>query len=120
MKENKDTPLMLNCNEISVNPKDYWDEIIQIAFIEDAYKNIIISRLAYEDEIYIEHNDQANCLYSYYQNVYFLLEENYLTINVKNPTRAYNMPSELKIVFNNAVENLHEILSELKASTLEI
>ena len=113
-----DIQLVLNCNKILVNPKNVWNELIHIGFIEDNFKHVTISRLVYDDEIYIEHNDQINYLYSHYQDVNFIIKDNFLIIDTIKQTSVCNMPNKIKIVLNQTVENLEEVLSALKAPTL--
>jgi len=53
-------PIEIVCNKILVNPKEIWVELIDVAFIEDDLNFVTISRLSYEDDVHIEHNDQVN------------------------------------------------------------
>ena len=99
LTDNKSEILIFECNRLEINPKEYWIEIIEVSFIKgDNY--ISISRLSYEDEIYIEYNDQINCLYSNYKDVKFELKENILSIQVLNNNKRYNMPCKIRIVLN--------------------
>lgn len=83
LTDSKSEILIFECNRLEINPKEYWIEIIEVSFIKgDNY--ISISRLSYEDETYIEYNDQINCLYSNYKDVKFELKENILSIQVLN------------------------------------
>jgi len=112
--EKRRVPLIIKCNRILINPKEYWGEIIQLAFIENELENISITRLPYEDEIYIEHNDQINCAYSFYKDVYFTLEDGSLLVEFK-PKIKWNMSDKIKIILSQTVDNMEEILSALKA-----
>ena len=58
LTDNKSEILIFECNRLEINPKEYWIEIIEVSFIKgDNY--ISISRLSYEDEIYIEYSKFA-------------------------------------------------------------
>ena len=110
-------PLIFECNEIYVNDKDYWDEIIQLTFVKNENENISFTRLSYEEDIYIEHNDQINFIYAFYKNVNFNLGERKLSVNVI-PGKKMNMPNAIEIVFSQTIDNLEEILRCLKAPTI--
>ena len=43
----------LKSNFYDINPNEYWDEIIQLTFIENDFEYISITRIPYEDDIYI-------------------------------------------------------------------
>ena len=120
MKTITDEPLVMNCNKILVNPKDIWVELINIGFIENDDQFIAISRLAYEDEIYIEHNDQINCLTAHHDDVCFTLEDKCLVIEVTRPIAISNMPTTIRLTLNTTVGDLAEVLDALKAKTIEI
>ena len=106
-------PLIFKCNEIHVTDRDYWDEIIQLTFLSVEGENISFTRLSYDDEIYIEYNDQTNYLYSFYENVDFILRETTLNVNVK-PKKQKNMSNVIEIVFNSKNDDLEKILYALK------
>ena len=117
---NGDAPLVLNCNKIEIISKEMWVELINMGFIEDDFNYIDIARLAYEDEIDIEHNDQVNSLSAHYQDVCFTFNGNCLIIDVAKSIHSYNMPSKITIVFNQDFDNVQEVLDALKAPAMEI
>ena len=115
-----DVPLVLNCNKIEIIAKEMWIELINIGFIEDDFNYMDIARLAYEDDIYIEHNDQINCLWAHYQDICFTLYGNCLTIDVTKSKDTYNIPTKITVVFQQDFSNVQEVLDALKAPTMEI
>lgn len=119
LTDSKSEILIFECNRLEINPKEYWIEIIEVSFIKgDNY--ISISRLSYEDETYIEYNDQINCLYSNYKDVKFELKENILSIQVLNSNKRYNMPCKIRIVLNTNYNSLNETFEILQAPTKDL
>ncbi|WP_417009328.1 hypothetical protein [Bacteroides congonensis] len=106
--------LIFECDILDINSKEYWIEIIQVAFVKgDNY--ISISRLSYEDEIYMEYNDQINYLYSNCKDVKFKLKENILSIQISNSKKRFNMPCEIQIILNTDCSNLNEVFEMLQS-----
>ena len=114
MEKNDGTPLIFCGDEIYVTNRDCWDEIVSLTFLNNDGDNISYTRLAYEDEIYIEHNDQINYIYSFYEDVEFVLTESLLSVSVK-PKKICNMPTKMEISLNPKFKNLQEIIDALKA-----
>ena len=50
--------LFFTSEEINLNPRASWGELLQIAFINKE-QYFSISRLAYEEELYFEYNEQT-------------------------------------------------------------
>ena len=73
----------LKSNFYDINPNEYWDEIIQLTFIKNDFEYISITRIPYEDEIYIEHSDQINFLTCHYTDFNYILNGNILDIKIK-------------------------------------
>ena len=51
--------LLFTCEEIDLNPRASWGEFLQIAFVNKE-QYFSISRLAYEEELYFEYNEQTH------------------------------------------------------------
>ena len=51
--------LFFTCEEIDLNPRASWAELLQIAFVNKE-QYFSISRLAYEEELYFEYNEQTH------------------------------------------------------------
>ena len=51
--------LFFTSEEIDLNPRAYWGELLQIAFVNKK-QYFSISRLAYEEELYFEYNEQTH------------------------------------------------------------
>lgn len=119
LTNHKSDTLDFECDTLNINSKDYWIEIIQVAFVKgDNY--ISISRLSYEDEIYIEYNDQINCLYANYKDVKFELKESILSIQILNSSKMYNMPCKIRIILNTDCSNFNEAVEILQAPTKDL
>jgi hypothetical protein len=97
-------PLKFECNKIDVNPKEYWEEVIQLTFLNDKSEYFSLTRLPDEDEVYFEYNDQINFLYSKIKDIIFKLEENIVTIEVPNPIKG-NLPNTFIINIIDSLPN---------------
>jgi hypothetical protein len=114
--ENSSLPLKFECNKgIDINPEGDWDEIIQLTFLNDQSEYLSLTRLSYEDEVYVEYNDQINFLYSGVNDITFTLEETLLTIAIQNPTKG-NLPNLFIINAVQQPDNLIVILNLLVSS----
>lgn len=51
--------LFFTCEEIDLNPRASWAELLQITFVNKE-QYFSISRLAYEEELYFEYNEQTH------------------------------------------------------------
>ena len=51
--------LFFTSEEINLNPRPYWGELLQITFVNKE-QYFSISRLAYEEELYFEYNEQTH------------------------------------------------------------
>ena len=51
--------LLFISEEIDLNPRASWGEFLQIAFVNKE-QYFSISRLAYEEELYFEYNEQTH------------------------------------------------------------
>jgi hypothetical protein len=113
MESSRSLPLKFECNKnIDINPKEYWEEIIQLTFINNKFEYLSLTRLPYEDEVYFEYNDQINFLYSNVKDIAFSLEETVLTIEVHNPIKG-NLPKTFIVNTFKQFDNLREILNLL-------
>ena len=108
MESCRSEPLKFDCNKkIDINPKEYWEEIMQLTFLNDKSEYLWLS---YEEEVYIEYNDQIYFLYSNVNNIRFRLDNSILTIEVDNPTRG-NLPNTFTINIVQPFDNLEYILN---------
>lgn len=113
MESSRSASLKFECNkEININPKEYWEEIIQLTFLNDKSEYLSLTRLNYEDEVYFEYNDQINFLYSNIKNVKFKLDGSILIINVDKPIKG-NLPGAFIINIVQQFDNLEYILNLL-------
>ena len=72
MESCRSEPLKFDCNKkIDINLKEYWEEIMQLTFLNDKSEYLSLARLSYEEEVYIEYNDQIYFLYSNVNNIGF-------------------------------------------------
>lgn len=111
MESCRSEPLKFDCNKkIDINPKEYWEEIMQLTFLNDKSEYLSLTRLSYEEEVYIEYNDQIYFLYSNVNNISFRLDNSILTIEVDNPTRG-NLPNAFTINIVQPFDNLEYILN---------
>lgn len=111
MESCRSEPLKFDCNKkIDINPKEYWEEIMQLTFLNDKSEYLSLTRLSYEEEVYIEYNDQIYFLYSNVNNIRFRLDNSILTIEVDNPTRG-NLPDTFTINIFQPFDNLEYILN---------
>ena len=51
--------LFFTCEEIDLNPRASWAELLQITFVNKE-QYFSISKLAYEEELYFEYNEQTH------------------------------------------------------------
>ena len=110
MESCRSEPLKFVCNKkIDINPKEYWEEIMQLTFLNNKCGYLSLTRLSYDEEIYFEYNDQIYFLYSNVNNIGFRLEDSVLTIEVDNPTNG-NLPNTFII---SITQNLFEDISFL-------
>jgi hypothetical protein len=113
LESSRSLSLKFECSKgIDINPKEYWEEIIQLTFIGDKFEYLSLTRLPYENEIYIEYSDQINFLYSNVKDVAFSLEATVLTIEVHNPIKG-NLPNTFIINTFRQFDNLREALNLL-------
>ena len=69
--------LFFTSEEINLNPHTSWAELLQITFVNKE-QYFSISRLAYEEELYFEYNEQTHYIYALCQDVVFKLKANAL------------------------------------------
>ena len=111
MESCRSEPLKFVCNKkIDINPKEYWEEIMQLTFLNNKCGYLSLTRLSYDEEIYFEYNDQIYFLYSNVNNIGFRLDNSILTIEVDNPTRG-NLPNTFTINIVQPFDNLEYILN---------
>ena len=105
--------LFFTCEEIDLNPRASWAELLQIAFInKDQYFSI--SRLAYEEELYFEYNEQTHYIYALCQDVVFELKANILHIHITKKLKGNCLFSTITIQLPSFSVDLEEVLQELK------
>ena len=53
MESCRSEPLKFVCNKkIDINPKEYWEEIMQLTFLNNKCGYLSLTRLSYDEEIY--------------------------------------------------------------------
>ncbi len=105
--------LFFTCEEIDLNPRASWAEFLQIAFInKDQYFSI--SKLAYEEELYFEYNEQTHYIYALCQDVVFELKANVLYIHITKKLKGNCPFSTITIQLPSFSVDLEEVLQQLK------
>ena len=104
--------LFFTCEKIDLNPRTSWAELLQIAFINKE-QYFSISKLAYEEELYFEYNEQTHYIYALCQDVEFNLKANVLHIHITKPLKS-NCPFSITIQLPSFSVDLEEVLRELK------
>ena len=105
--------LFFTSEEINLNPRASWGELLQIAFINKE-QYFSISKLAYEEELYFEYNEQTHYIYALCQDVEFNLKANTLHIYITK-TLKNNCPfNTITIQLPSTPINLEEVLQLLK------
>ena len=105
--------LFFTCEEIDINPRAYWGELLQIAFVNKG-QYFSISRLAYEEELYFEYNEQTHYIYALCQDVVFELKANTLHIHITKKLKGNCSFSTITIQLPSSSVDLEEVLQELK------
>ncbi|WP_304288992.1 transcriptional regulator [Capnocytophaga leadbetteri] len=107
--------LFFTCEEIDLNPRTSWAELLQIAFINKE-QYFSISRLAYEEELYFEYNEQTHYIYALCQDVEFNLKANALYIHITKPLKSNCPFSTITIQLPSTPISLEEVLQHLKSN----
>ena len=107
--------LFFTCEEIDLNPRTSWAELLQIAFINKE-QYFSISRLAYEEELYFEYNEQTHYIYALCQDVEFILKTNALYIHITKNLKSNCPFSTITIQLPSTPINLEEVLQHLKSN----
>ena len=105
--------LLFTSEEIDLNPRAYWGELLQIAFVNKE-QYFSISRLAYEEELYFEYNEQTHYIYALCQDVVFELKVNTLHIYITKTLKSNCPFSTITIQLPSFSVDLEEMLQELK------
>ena len=105
--------LFFTSEEINLNPRASWGELLQIAFINKE-QYFSISRLAYEEELYFEYNEQTHYIYALCQDVEFNLKANVLHIHITKKLKGNCPFSTITIQLPSFSVDLEEMLQELK------
>ena len=105
--------LLFTSEEIDLNPRPYWGELLQITFVNKE-QYFSISRLAYEEELYFEYNEQTHYIYALCQDVEFNLRANALHIHITKPLKSNCPFSTITIKLPSFSVDLEEVLQELK------
>ena len=115
MEKSRNTSLSFYSKEIDINPEKYWKELIQLSFVNKE-EYVAISRLSYEDEIYIEYNDQVNYIYSLYNDIVFNIENNVLSITILKTIRSSCFFNGFNIIIQdfNSLINIKNAIKKLK------
>jgi len=92
--------LFFTCEEIDLNPRTSWAELLQIAFINK--------------EQYFEYNEQTHYIYALCQDVEFNLKANALYIHITKPLKSNCPFSTITIQLPSTPINLEEVLQYLK------
>ena len=105
--------LLFTSEEIDLNPRAYWGELLQITFVNKE-QYFSISRLAYEEELYFEYNEQTHYIYALCQDVVFELKANVLHIHITKTLKSNCLFSTITIQLPSFSVDLEEVLQELK------
>lgn len=105
--------LLFISEEIDLNPRPSWAELLQITFVNKE-QYFSISRLAYEEELYFEYNEQTHYIYALCQDVEFNLKANVLHIHITKPLKSNCPFSTIIIQLPSFSVDLEEVLRELK------
>ena len=105
--------LFFTCEEIDLNPRASWAELLQITFVNKE-QYFSISRLAYEEELYFEYNEQTHYIYALCQDVVFELKANVLHIHITKNLKSNCLFSTITIQLPSTPINLEEVLQLLK------
>ena len=54
----------LTAERIYINAEDYWEDVVELAFVLPGDTFISIARIPYENQIYAEFGDQTNFCYA--------------------------------------------------------
>ena len=101
--------LLFISEEIDLNPRASWGEFLQIAFVNKE-QYFSISRLAYEEELYFEYNEQTHYIYALCQDVVFELKTNALHINITKTLKSNCLFSTITIQLPSFSVDLEEVL----------
>ena len=88
-------------------------------FIKNDFEYISITRIPYEDEIYIEHSDQINFLTCHYTDFNYILNGNILDIKIKKVCESSNVFPNISILLNFDTDSLEYILSNILKETID-
>ena len=105
--------LLFTSKEIDINPRASWAELLQITFVNKE-QYFSISRLAYEEELYFEYNEQTHYIYALCQDVVFELKANALHIHITKTLKSNCPFSTITIQLPFFSVDLEEVLQELK------
>ena len=105
--------LFFTSEEINLNPHTSWAELLQITFVNKE-QYFSISRLAYEEELYFEYNEQTHYIYALCQDVEFELKANALHIHITKKLKGNCPFSTITIQLPSFSVDLEEVLQELK------
>ena len=105
--------LLFTSEEIDLNPHTSWAELLQITFVNKE-QYFSISRLAYEEELYFEYNEQTHYIYALCQDVVFELKANALHIHITKKLKGKCSFSTITIQLPSFSVDLEEVLQELK------
>ena len=105
--------LFFTSEEINLNPRASWGELLQIAFINKE-EYFSISRLAYEEELYFGYNKQTHYISALCQDVVFELKVNTLHIYITKTLKSNCPFSTITIQLPSFSVDLEEMLQELK------
>ena len=105
--------LFFTCEEIDLNPRASWAELLQITFVNKE-QYFSISRLAYEEELYFEYNEQTHYIYALCKDVVFNLKSNALHIHITNKLKSNCPFSIITVQLPPSSVDLEEVLQQLK------
>ena len=105
--------LLFTSKEIDINPRASWAELLQITFVNKE-QYFSISRLAYEEELYFEYNEQTHYIYALCQDVVFELKANILHIHITKKLKGNCLFSTITIQLPSFSVDLEKVFQELK------
>lgn len=99
--------MVFDSKKIVYSAEDNWDELISITFINnDQY--LSFNALAYENEIEVELNDQANYASTDKSDFSYELTAKALHVTIKKPIVERNFPG-LKFVVNLEADDVEKL-----------
>lgn len=115
IKMSKESKKIFIANSITITEEDYWQDVIELAFIHPPDQYISITRIPYEDTVYFEFGEQA--AYCYANKVSWLLKDEVLSFEIsciKSSDGLMKIDLAIQMKDIRAISgNLNEVLGKL-------